>query len=89
MPCFRAKKYIADLKKDLFRKGAGPPTEDTKLDAVLEKVLALINDELQPPPNENDSDNFPIGKLFPLFIHIINVMNYHVCKYNLCKKYMY
>lgn len=58
---FRAKKVVSDGKKKLFRTGGGPPSPEGKLDPVLERVLALIADELEPEPNINDSDHVPKG----------------------------
>ncbi|KAK3893636.1 hypothetical protein Pcinc_002549 [Petrolisthes cinctipes] len=61
---FNAKAKVASLtlgdkKKNLCRTGGGPPSPDIKPDAVLEKILALIADELEPAPNYNDSDSWP------------------------------
>ena len=58
---FRAKKFVSDNKKELCGTGGGPPSQDIKLDAVLEKILALLADELEPGPNQNDSDSCPVG----------------------------
>ncbi|KAK8400995.1 hypothetical protein O3P69_002642 [Scylla paramamosain] len=57
----RAKKFVSDQKKKLCRTGGGPPSPVIKPDPVLEKILALIADELEPDPNHNDSDRWPTG----------------------------
>ncbi|KAK3871821.1 hypothetical protein Pcinc_023052 [Petrolisthes cinctipes] len=57
----RAKKFVSDQKKKFYRTGGGPPSPDIKPDAVIEKILALIADELEPAPNYNDSDSWPRG----------------------------
>ncbi|KAK3860107.1 hypothetical protein Pcinc_033823 [Petrolisthes cinctipes] len=57
----RAKKFESDQKKKFYRTGGGPPSPDIKPDAVMEKILALIADELEPAPNYNDSDSWPRG----------------------------
>ncbi|KAK3887888.1 hypothetical protein Pcinc_008038 [Petrolisthes cinctipes] len=56
---YRAKKFVSDQKKKFYRTGGGPPSPDIKPDAVMEKILALIEDELEPAPNYNDSDSWP------------------------------
>ncbi|XP_063848525.1 uncharacterized protein LOC135093307 isoform X1 [Scylla paramamosain] len=55
----RAKKFVSDQKKKLCRTGGGPPSPVVKPDPVLEKILALIADELELDPNHNDSDRWP------------------------------
>ncbi|KAK3876629.1 hypothetical protein Pcinc_018602 [Petrolisthes cinctipes] len=57
----QAKKFVSDQKKKFYRTGGGPPSPDIKPDAVIEKILALIADELEPAPNYNDSDSWPRG----------------------------
>ncbi|KAK3893302.1 hypothetical protein Pcinc_002858 [Petrolisthes cinctipes] len=51
---FNAKAKVASLTL-----GDKKKSPDIKPDPVLEKILALIADELEPAPNYNDSDSWP------------------------------
>ncbi|KAK4320496.1 hypothetical protein Pmani_008661 [Petrolisthes manimaculis] len=57
----RATKFVSDQMKKLYRTGGGTPSPDIKPDAVMGKILPLIENELEPPQNYNDSDSWPRG----------------------------